>query len=123
MFFPSKFGAFPWRLAWAVPFGRKSCLRSFAKGPTVPLARYRSRLLLGPIPEGMDRNTELKRRLQLWEAGSFNELCLRVAGQQAEEERDLGHDEPLIVQPPLENVGEFFAPLERPVSCVSRYSR
>ena len=35
------------------------------------LARYRTRLLLAPVPEGADRNEELKRRLRLWENGDF----------------------------------------------------
>ena len=49
------------------------------------LARYRSRLLLAPVPEGVDRNEELKRRLQLWERGNFNALVHRVACQQLED--------------------------------------
>jgi hypothetical protein len=51
------------------------------------LARYRSRLLLAPVPEGVDRNTELKRRLQHWERGRFDELVQHVAGQQVKVER------------------------------------
>ena len=51
------------------------------------LARYRSRLLLAPIPQGADRNTELKRRLQMWEHGRINDLVAHVAGQQVEAER------------------------------------
>jgi hypothetical protein len=51
------------------------------------LARYRSRLLLAPVPEGVDRNTELKRRLRLWELARFDDLILHVVGQQAEAER------------------------------------
>ena len=42
------------------------------------LARYRTRLLLAYIPEGVDRYTDLKRRLQLWESGQFDELKRRV---------------------------------------------
>ena len=51
------------------------------------LARYRCRLLLAPVPEGADRNAELKRRLQMWEQGSFDDLTRRVAGQQLEANR------------------------------------
>ena len=38
------------------------------------LDRYRTRLLLSVVPQGVDRNTELKRRLQFWEEGRFEEL-------------------------------------------------
>lgn len=55
------------------------------------LARYRSRLLLGPIPEGSDRNTEIKRRLQQWEHGHFDELARTVLGQQIEARRRREH--------------------------------
>jgi hypothetical protein len=48
------------------------------------LAKFRSRLLLGTVPQDVDRNRELKRRLVLWEAGRFDELVLHVAGQQAD---------------------------------------
>ena len=48
------------------------------------LARYRSKMLMGPVPKGMDRVEEIKRRLELWEEGNFKELIGRVAGQQAE---------------------------------------
>ncbi len=51
------------------------------------LARYRSRLLLGPVPDGKDRNEELKRRLRLWEQGNFDELAHMMLGQQAEARR------------------------------------
>ena len=51
------------------------------------LARHRCRMLLGPIPQGLDTNTELKHRLQLWEQGSFDALLLRVRGQQSEMDR------------------------------------
>ena len=47
------------------------------------LGRYRTRLLLSVVPQGVDRNTELKRRLQFWEEGQFDELVARVCGQQA----------------------------------------
>ena len=40
--------------------------------------------MLGPIPKDVDSNTELKRRLRLWEEGQFNELVMHVAGQQAD---------------------------------------
>ena len=51
------------------------------------LARYRCRLLLGPIPSGSDRVEELKRRLRLWEDGRFQELLDRLRGQQSEAAR------------------------------------
>ena len=51
------------------------------------LARYRSRLLLAMVPEGLDRNDELKRRLRLWEQGRFDELVTEVAAQQLEDAR------------------------------------
>ena len=53
------------------------------------LARFRSRLLLGTVPQDVDRNRELKRRLLLWEQGRFDELVLHVAGQQADPSRRL----------------------------------
>ncbi len=68
------------------------CLQSSMAGDEAWafLARYRSRLLLGPIPSGLDRNTELKRRLQLWERGCVDELLQRRAGQHAEAVRIAG---------------------------------
>ena len=42
----------------------------------------RSRLLLAEIPEGVDRNSELRRRLQLWESGQINAQIGLVLGQQ-----------------------------------------
>ena len=51
------------------------------------LARYRSRLLLPHSPADVDRNTEIKRRLNLWERGQFDDLVQTVVGQQAEAER------------------------------------
>ena len=48
----------------------------------VVLCRHRCRLLLGEIPKGSDRNAEIKRGLQLWEAGDIHELVGRVLGQQ-----------------------------------------
>ena len=47
------------------------------------LTRFRSRLLLAPVPEGLDRNTELKKHLTHWENGRFDDLVAHVAGQQA----------------------------------------
>ena len=46
------------------------------------LYRYRCRLLLAEIPKGVDRNAELKLRLQLWEAGEISELIGGKLGQQ-----------------------------------------
>ena len=51
------------------------------------LAKYRSRLLLAHMPQGVDRNTDLKRRLRIWEQGRLDELVLHVAGQQVGELR------------------------------------
>ena len=51
------------------------------------LSRFRSRLLLAASPHDVDRNTELKARLTLWERGHFDDLVLRVCGQQAETNR------------------------------------
>ena len=48
------------------------------------LARFRTRLLLGPIPAAADRNSDLKRRLSLWERGQFDELARVLFGQQEE---------------------------------------
>ena len=47
------------------------------------LARYRCRMLLAPVPEALDRNTELKRRLQFWCEGHFDALTQHVLLQQA----------------------------------------
>ena len=47
------------------------------------LARYRCRMLLAPVPEALDRNTELKRRLQFWFDGHFDALAQHVLLQQA----------------------------------------
>ena len=54
------------------------------------LARYRCRLLLAPVPETLDRNTELKRRLLLWRDGHFDALAQHVLLQQVEERRREG---------------------------------
>ena len=35
------------------------------------LCRYRYRLVLAEVPQGSDRNTEVKQRLQLWETAKF----------------------------------------------------
>ena len=46
------------------------------------LAEHRAKLILAPIPEGVDRNEEVKRRMRLWDEDRFEELALRVQGQQ-----------------------------------------
>ena len=46
------------------------------------LCRYRCRLLLAEIPEGIDRNSELKQRLKRWESVQINALIGLVLGQQ-----------------------------------------
>ena len=43
---------------------------------------YRCRLLLAEIPKGLDRNSELKLRLHLWETGQICDLICKVLGQQ-----------------------------------------
>ena len=42
----------------------------------------RCRLLLAEIPKGVDRNSELKQRLHLWEMGHITDLISQVLGQQ-----------------------------------------
>ena len=37
------------------------------------LCRFRARLLLADVPEGVDRNEELKRRMRLWERGEMDD--------------------------------------------------
>ena len=44
------------------------------------LCRYRCRLLLAEIPKGVDRNSELKQRLQLWEIGANQRSDLQGPG-------------------------------------------
>ena len=46
------------------------------------LCRYRCRLLLAGIPKGVDRNSELKLRLHLWETGQLSDLISKLLGQQ-----------------------------------------
>ena len=46
------------------------------------LAECRAKLILGPIPEAVDRNEEVKRRMRLLEEDRFEELAQRVQGQQ-----------------------------------------
>ena len=46
------------------------------------LCRYRCRLLFAEIPKGVDRNSELKQRLHLWETGQISDLICKVLGQQ-----------------------------------------
>ena len=46
------------------------------------LCRYRCRLLLAEIPRGVERNAQLKQRIQLWESGQINALIGLVLGQQ-----------------------------------------
>ena len=47
------------------------------------LCRYRCRLLIAEIPKGVDRNSELKQRLHLWEMGHITHLISKVLGQQS----------------------------------------
>ena len=46
------------------------------------LCRYRCRTLLAEIPKGVDRNYEMKHRLQLWESGQLSVLIGKDLGQQ-----------------------------------------
>ena len=46
------------------------------------LCRCRCRLLLAEIPKGVDRNSELKQRIHLWETGQISDLICKVLGQQ-----------------------------------------
>ena len=46
------------------------------------ICRYRCRLLLAEIAKGVDRKSELKQRLHLWESGQISGLISRVLGQQ-----------------------------------------
>ena len=54
------------------------------------LARFRCKLLKGPVPRGEDRVDEIKKRLHLWERGEFRELLDRLLGQQSELHRKSG---------------------------------
>ena len=45
------------------------------------LCRYRCRLLLAEIPKGVNRNSELKLRLHLWETRQISDLISKVLGQ------------------------------------------
>ena len=46
------------------------------------LCRFRCRLLFAEIPKGVDRNSELKHRLPLWESGQISDLICKVLSQQ-----------------------------------------
>ena len=46
------------------------------------LCRYRCRLLLAEVPNGTDRNSELKLRLGMWDAEQVSELVSRILEQQ-----------------------------------------
>ena len=58
---------------------RRSHERSEVLGLALPLEMS---LLLAVIPKSVDRNSELKRRLHLWESGQINALIGLVLGQQ-----------------------------------------
>ena len=45
------------------------------------LCPFRCRLLLAEIPKGVDRNSELKQRLHLWESGQIIDLICKVPGR------------------------------------------
>ena len=60
--------------------GRKS-RGSHERSPVLALpCRCRCRLLLAEISKGVDRNSELKQRLQLWQSGQINALISLVPG-------------------------------------------
>ena len=46
------------------------------------LCRCRCRLFLAEIPKGVNRNSELTKRLHLWETGKISDLTCKVVGQQ-----------------------------------------
>ena len=52
------------------------------EGAMALLCRNCCRLLLAEIPKGVDRNSEVKQRLHLWEAGQISDLICKVLGQQ-----------------------------------------
>ena len=47
------------------------------------LCHYRCHLLFAAIPKGVDRNSQLKQRLHLWEVGHITDLISKVLGQQS----------------------------------------
>ena len=51
------------------------------------LGKFRARLILAPVPDGADRNEEMKRRMRLWDEERFEELARRVQGQQTSASR------------------------------------
>ena len=59
------------RGAWSLDTPRLGQKASREPGhqPWALLCRYRCRLLFAEIPKGVDRNSELKQRLHLWETG------------------------------------------------------
>ena len=59
--------------------------RSHERTPVVG-CRFRCRLLLAEIPKGVNRNSELKQRLQLWESGQISDLICKVLGQPEQQE-------------------------------------
>ena len=42
------------------------------------LEQARGKLLYGPIPRGISTRTELKRRFDRWEEGSFSDLLVQA---------------------------------------------
>ena len=62
------------------------------------LCRFRCSLLLAEIPKGVDRNSELKQRLQLWESGQISDSDLqgpevsKILGRFAEQQEGAATD-------------------------------
>lgn len=91
-----------WRIPVSVASRMAACAAEALQGALAGvemwgfLARFRSRLLLAHVAEGEDRVTELRRRLDLWEQGRFDELVQRISGQQLEEDRRALHRPPTL---------------------------
>ena len=51
-------------------------------------------MLLGPVPRDLDRNTEIKDHLSMWEQGQWETLLLSLEGQQLRKEGTLEGDDP-----------------------------
>ena len=71
----------------------KGCLAGASGWGAV--ARFRCRILLAPLQEGIDKGAEIKRRLGRWEAGDIVQLGREILGAQQElrHRREGGGDE------------------------------
>ena len=84
------------------------------------LWRFRCRLLLAEIPNGVDKNSELKQRPHLWESGQTSDLISTALGRLAEQQEDaatdrrtgrearLCLDSPTVHQQSHEGTGRFY---------------